>query len=208
MHGARFTVERFSISSWMVILVAAAMKLWLAACRTLDAIGWADHDDHWFLRKAVSILAGHWLGPYDSRTLIKGCAYPLWIAVISWTGIPLLFAQQLLYVIASLAVTLALAPAIRSSMARAVLFVIVVFNPMTLSDDIASRVARESIYPALGLLIFAGVAGAALRLDARRRNVLPWVLLSGVAIAFFWHTREEGVWILPLLALAAGAVLV
>jgi len=197
---------RFGIAAWMVIVFASAAKLWLTACRTLDAIGWADYDDHWFLRKAISILDGRWLGPYNSLTLIKGAAYPLWIALVSRLGIPLLFAQQLLYAFACLAVSLALAPSIRSSASRVVLFVVVLFNPMTFSDDIASRVARESIYPALGLLIFAGVAGAALRLDARRRDLLPWVFLSGVAVAVFWHTREEGVWILPLLGLATAAL--
>jgi hypothetical protein len=191
----------------MVIVAASAIKLWLVACRTLVAIGWAEHDDHWFLQKAISILAGHWLGPYNCMTLIKGVAYPLWIALISWLGIPLLFAQQLLYAVACLAVSVALAPSIRSSAARVVLFVLVLFNPMTFSDDIASRPTRESLYPALGLLIFAGVAGAILRLDRRRRDVLPWVLLSGVAFAVFWHTREEGVWIAPLLGLAIVAVL-
>lgn len=197
---------RFGIAAWIVIVIASATKLWLTACRTLDAIGWADYDDHWFLRRAISILDGRWLGPYNSMTLIKGAAYPLWIAFVSRLGIPLLLAQQFLYAFACLAVSLALAPSIRSSASRVVLFVVVLFNPMTFSDDIASRVAREGFYPALGLLIFAGVAGATLRLDARRRDVLPWVLLSGVAVAVFWHTREEGVWILPLLGLATVAV--
>jgi len=178
---------RFGVVSWMVIVIAASTKLWLTACRTLDAIGWADYDDHWFLRKAISILDGRWLGPYNSMTLIKGAAYPLWIAFVSRLGIPLLPAQQLLYALASLAVSVALAPSIRSSAARVVLFVVVLFNPMTFSDDIASRVAREGFYPALGLLIFAGVAGAALRLEARRRDALPWVLLSGVAFAVFLY---------------------
>src|ERR1700741_498175 len=173
---------RFGVAGWIVIVIASATKLWLTGCRTLDAIGWADHGDHWFLRRAISILDGRWLGPYNSMTLIKGAAYPLWIAFISRLGIPLLPAQQFLYALACLAVSLALAPSIRSSALRVVLFVVVLFNPMTFSDDIASRVARESVYPALGLLIFAGVAGAILRLDARRRDVLPWALLSGVAI--------------------------
>lgn len=197
---------RFGVAAWIVIVVASVTKLWLTACRTLDAIGWADYDDHWFLRRAISILDGRWLGPYNSMTLIKGAAYPLWIAFVSRLGIPLLLAQQLLYAFACLAVSLALAPSIRSSVSRVVLFVVVLFNPMTFSDDIASRVAREGFYPALGLLIFAGVAGATLRLNARRRDVLPWVLLSGVSVAVFWHTREEGVWILPLLGLATVAV--
>ncbi len=191
---------------WIFIAVASGIKLWLTAARTVEAMGWAAYDDFWFLQRAQSILEGHWLGDYDHLTLIKGPGYPLWIALVSSLGIPLLFAQQLLYTVACLAVGLALAPALPSPVARLGLFVVLLFNPMSFSDEIATRVTREGVYPAMTLLVFAGVAGVTLRLDASRSVVLRWLLVTGVATAVFWHTREEGVWVLPLLALALVAL--
>ncbi|HXH38750.1 MAG TPA: hypothetical protein VNN08_09000 [Thermoanaerobaculia bacterium] len=202
MHRARF--QKWE---WVAIAAIAVARLWLTAVRTLRAIGWASIDDNWFLQRARSIMAGQWMGPYNHLTLIKGAGYPLWIAAISSLHIPLLFAQQLLYTIACLAICRAVAPSVRSAPARVALFVVLVFNPMSYANDIADRVSREGIYPALCLLVAAGVAGTLLRLNARRRDVLPWVILGGLAFALLWHTREESIWIAPLPALAAAGVL-
>ena len=198
---------RFPKWEWVAIVAIAVARLWLTAVRTLRAIGWASIDDYWFLQRARSIMAGQWMGPYNHLTLIKGAVYPLWIAAISSLHIPLLFAQQLLYTLACLAICRAVAPSVRSAPARVALFVVLAFNPMSYGDDIADRVSREGVYPALCLLVCAGVAGTLLRLSARRRNVLPWVILGGVAFALLWHMREESIWIAPLPAFAAAGVL-
>lgn len=204
-HG---TMHRPRFQGWELfgIGAVAVVRLWLTAVRTLRAIGWASIDDAWFLQRARSIMAGQWMGPYSHLTLIKGAGYPLWIAAISSLHIPLLFAQQLLYTLACLAICRAVAPVMRSATARVALFVFLAFNPMTYTNDVADRVTREGIYPALCLLACAGVAGTLVRLNARRRGVLPWVILSGVAFALLWHTREESIWITPLPAFAAAAV--
>jgi hypothetical protein len=192
---------------WIAIATIAVARLWLTAVQTLKAIGWASIDDYWFLQRARSIMTGQWMGPYNHLTLIKGPGYPLWVAAISSLHIPLLFAQQLLYTFACLAVWRAVAPSIRSASARVALFVVLAFNPISYSNDIADHVSREGVYPALSLLVCAGVAGTLLRLAARRRDVIPWVILSGVAFAVLWHTREESVWIAPLPVFGAAGVL-
>jgi hypothetical protein len=191
----------------MVIVVAASAKLWLTSVLALEAIGWATYDDRWFLERAGSILAGSWLGEYDHMTLIKGPGYPLWVALCGALRLPLLPAQQGLYALACVAAVWALAPVVRAPMARAAMFVVLLFNPMTYAWDIGTRAAREGIYPALALLVFATVAGVVLRPDApfARRTVLA--VLGGVAIAFFWFTREEGLWITPLLVAGVVAVI-
>jgi hypothetical protein len=202
MHHARF--QKWE---WVAIVAIAVARLWLTAVRALRAIGWASIDDYWFLQHARSIMAGQWMGPYNHLTLIKGAGYPMWIAAISSLHIPLLFAQQLLYTLACLATCRAVAPLVRSVPARVALFVVLAFNPMSYANDIADRVSREGLYPALCLLACASVAGTLLRLSARRRNVLPWVILGGVAFALLWHTREESLWIAPLPAFAVAGVL-
>lgn len=186
----------------IVVIAATAAKLWLVEARRLVALAWAQHDDVWFLDKARSIMEGQWLGSYDSLTLIKGPGYPLWVALVSSLHLPLLLSQQFLYAVACFAACQALAPVLRSPAARVALFGLLLFNPLTYTDDTSTRVTREGFYPALALLVFAGVAGTLLRVDTRRRAV-GWALLSGVSLAALWHTREESVWILPMLLIAA-----
>jgi len=198
----RFVVR---LGVWALFALAFAARLWLGT-RQLQAIGWAHYDDRWFLERAIDIMQGHWLGDYNDRTLMKGPVYPLWVAFVASQRIPLLFAQQLLYALASLAATIAFAPVVRSSWLRLLLFLLLLFNPMSYSDDLANRVTRDGIYSALALFVIAGVAGGLLRLDAPRRP-LPWSLLAAVSLALFWNTREEGVWIVPFLVFAALALL-
>src|SRR6187455_389522 len=97
-------------TEWAVMGAATAIRLWLSDALPVLAIGWAGHDDVLFLRLAESILSGDWLGRYSEMTLIKGCGYPLWIALMAALGIPLLFSQQLLYIIACFASSRALRP--------------------------------------------------------------------------------------------------
>lgn len=189
---------------WIVIVLAGAARMWLAP-RELQAIGWATYDDRWFVERAQALLAGEWLGTYDHMTLIKGAGYPLWIAFCNQLRIPLLFMQHLLYALACLAVCRALAPVVRSGLARASMFMVLAFNPMTFAYDIGTRASREGIYPALALFVFAAAVNAVLRLDAAPARRIFHAAVSGFAVAIFWITREEGVWILPLLAFTALA---
>lgn len=190
---------------WIVIVLAAAARMWLAP-RALQAIGWATYDDRWFVERAQALLAGEWLGAYDHMTLIKGAGYPLWIAFCNQLRIPLLFMQHLLYVLACLAVCRALAPVVRAELLRASMFVVLAFNPMTFAYDIGTRASREGIYPALTLFVFAAAVNAVLRLDAAPARRIFHAAVSGFAVAIFWITREEGVWIVPLLAFTALGV--
>ena len=177
----------------------------------MEVLDWSHYDDLWFLRAAEHIRAGRWMGPYGELTLIKGVAYPMWIALVSSLGLPLLPAQQLLYACACIALHRALAPALESAGWRAALFMVVLFNPMTFANGVATRVLREGIYPAMALLTCAGVAGTLLRLGRvsrhGRRGAVPWSVLAGTALAVFWHTREEGVWLVPMLAAGAFATI-
>src|SRR5205085_7219714 len=46
-------------------------------------------DDYLFIKLAAYLKNGEWLGPYDSMTLVKGMAYPGFIALSHLAGIPL-----------------------------------------------------------------------------------------------------------------------
>lgn len=184
------------------ILIAAAIKVWIAS-RPLEAIAWAIYDDRWFLQKAQSILDGQWFGDYNYLTLIKGPIYPLWIALLSRCGLPLLPAEQILYAAACVVVTSSFSPALPSRVARAAFYLVLLINPISFADGIATRTLREFLNLSLVLLACGAVAGIGLRLDAPLARLVAWALFAGVALAALWHTREEAVWILPLPAVAA-----
>jgi hypothetical protein len=183
--------------------VLVLLKLWLVEFFPVVAT-LASHDELLFVRQAASILGGEWLGRYSESTLVKGPFYPLFIAGVNSLGIPLQLAQHLLYAGACAAAVLALKPylARRASSAWALLsFALLFFNPYTFAY---TAVLRFAIYPALTLLVFASAFGLLSRIELGRGRPWLWSVLLGLSLAAFWHTREEGVWILSPLALLVG----
>ena len=168
------------------------------------------HDDFLFLQLASSIRETGWLGPYHQLTLVKGPFLPLFLAVSSRLGLPFLFGQDLLYLLASAVMVLALAPVVPSRTARVVLFAICAFNPATLSRDPTvygvggAVLTRELLYAALTLLVIGASIALWTYRDRRWWIRLAWSVGLGVALGALWFTREEGVWIAPPLLFAVG----
>ncbi len=170
------------------------LKLWLVGAQQLAAIGGSIHDDELFVRQAGSLLRGEWLGAYDQMTLIKGVVYPAWIALSRAAHVPLLLGQHLLYIAACWLFVAALRPLVRRRWWLAAAFAVLLFNPATLLNV---RVVREGIYLAFTLMVFAGGAGLIARGGQSLKTVAGWSAGLGAALALFWLTRGEGVWILP-----------
>jgi hypothetical protein len=189
------------------LILIFLFSLWLRPAISMLAIPAAGHDDGLFVQLARSLLDGNWLGAYDERSLIKGMAYPLFIALCHIAGLPVKLAEHMLYLGAGLWLALVAGRLLRSRAAALALFALIAFNPAPFLPDMA-RILREGFYGSLGLLIFAAAGEAYLR-DMRAARplagrLLPLVLL-GLALGAFWLTREEREWILPPLALVPAA---
>jgi hypothetical protein len=169
------------------------------------------HDDLLFLQLASSILETGWLGPYHQLTLVKGPFLPIVLAANAKLGVPFLVSQDLLYLLASAVVVLALAPVVPSRTARVLLFALCVFNPATLSSDPTvfgvggTVLTRELLYASLTLLVMGGLIAFWTYRERSWRVRLAWSFVLGGALGPLWLTREEGVWIVPSLLLAFGA---
>ena len=184
-----------------ICAVLTVIKLWLVQGQTLFAIGEPTMMIVCSLNLAASLLKGDWLGPYNRLTLIKGCFYPIWIALAFVSGVPLLLAQHLLYVSACSLLVVALSSRLKSPAILALIYLILLFNPMEYG---ILRVLREGIYPALTLLVIAGALGIVFRWDRPLRCLLRWSMLLGCALSAFLLTREEGVWIAPAVLMFVG----
>ncbi|HEX9758710.1 MAG TPA: hypothetical protein VGB26_13085 [Nitrospiria bacterium] len=171
---------------------------------TLSANGYARIDDLLFIYLANSLSEGDWLGPYTTYTLAKGPFYPAWIAATHLLGIPLLLGQHLLYIGACALFILAIRPVVPNPKALCLIFFLLIFNPISYTDEVMTRVIREGIYPALTLMVFAFCIGVLLRHDRSLKILSIWFMGLGVSLSVFWLTREEGVWIIPSLLFILG----
>ena len=163
-------------------------------------------DDRLYLRTATSLAQGRWLGAFDQYTLLKGPAYPAFIAAMYRAGVPLKVGEQLTHLLAAAAVALCVWVVARRFVVAIAVYVALAFDPVNF-DTWASRATRDSWYSSLTLLLIASVFLAVYA--AVRRARLPWIvaasLAAGATVGVFSLTREEMMWILPtLLVVVAG----
>jgi hypothetical protein len=159
-----------------------------------------------FERLAVSLTNDDWLGPFDQLTLVKGPAYPAFIAGTHRLGIPLQVGHQITYLMAALALAACVRLVTRNMIAATVVYLIVAFDPAHFSAT-SAQVIRDEWYSGLSLLflclvfiaVFLAVKGT------RLRWVVPSAVLAGGSGAAFWLCREEGVWLgAPIMLIAGG----
>ena len=157
----------------------------------------ADFDDALFVRNARSLLSGHWLGPYSSLTLAKGPGYSVFLALNYLLGTSVVQLQSALYAFSCAFFADSIFRLTRSLGLSLAMFAILLWHPYV----VPVHVIRDDIYGAQSLLYFGCLARLALLENppVRRRF---WAVAAGLAFAWLWITREEGVWaILPTLVL-------
>ncbi len=188
---------------WVGMILLILFKLWLVADQPIMALADARYDDRLFVQLADHLVLFDWLGPYDNLTLVKGPFYPIWIAVAFLAGVPLLLSQQILYAMACLVTERALQPLIVNCLSRMAIFILLLFNPVTFTWQL-TRVLRDGLYPGLALLVTGSAIGLFVRRHESACSLTGWAVTCGLATAAFWLTREEGVWILPVLVPFVG----
>jgi hypothetical protein len=197
--------QRFVIAAGLCL---AAFSLMLRSAVPVFAQT-APFDDYLFLRLAYFLGAGKWLGPYDELTLAKGMAYPAFILSAFATGIPLKLAEQGMYLAASGLMAWLVARLTRNRWLALVLFGCLGLNPMLWTTNLA-RVIREGLYISLSLTVVTLAAILLLDADhlrsANKRFAL--LLMLGLVSATYWLTREEGIWLVPALAVLVVASIV
>lgn len=198
-------VSRRTLFIACVTIIVASCLLRMSS--PIFVIGMAVQDDFLFVRLARHIVDGQWLGPFDNLTLVKGMGYPAFIALAFALGIPLKLAEHLLYLGGAGVMAWVVKRLTGDKLLALVLFGVLAFSPVLWSVHLA-RIIRESFYIGLTLMVIALAAIVLLvpARDGRRaaRNVL--LVMLGLLGGWFWVTREEGIWLLPPLAvLVTGA---
>jgi hypothetical protein len=201
--------DRQKILFWIIFCGVILIRLWLIT-GIPKLIIFGPHDDLFYARAAQSILRGHWMGRYDHFTLIKGPFYAFFLIGSFITGLSLYFTETILYVGACVILFFALKPLINNRWIRFVGFVVLLFVPSSLPIWFHLRVYREFVYFSLTLLVTGFALGLFLRVSDKPKSMIIWALGLGFSMGAFMLTREEGVWIYPilLLLLLSGLIMI
>jgi hypothetical protein len=186
--------------TWIVVLALSVLYLSLATHAPVSVLANASDDDQWAYLRALSLAKGHWFGRYSQLTLMKGPGYPLFLAGNFLIGVPVTLTQALFHIAASLLFARAVFGLAGSRLLGGAVFLLLLFHPAALPV----RLIRDDIYLDQALLYFGALIHALfLARTPRRRNL--WAVGAGLALAWLWVTREEGVWVLPPTALMFAA---
>lgn len=185
---------------WIAVVALSLLYLSLATHDPVSVLANASDDDQWNYLRALSLAKGHWLGRYSQLTLMKGPGYPFFLAANFLIGAPVTLTQALFHIAASLLFARAIFSLAGSQLLGAAVFFLLLFHPAALP----TRLIRDDIYLDQALLYFAALIHALFLAHSQRRRIL-WAFGAGLALAWLWVTREEGVWILPPTAVVIGA---
>jgi hypothetical protein len=190
-HKILFYILFFAFILFRIWLVTGIPKLYT----------YTPHDDLFFARAAHSIIRGAWMGNYDQYTLIKGPFYAFFLIISFLSGLPLFLTETLFFVGACVVLFIALKPLIPNPWYRFIVFSFALFTPNSMAIFINLRVYREFVYYSLSLYVIAFAIGLLLQINNKPKYMIIWSLGLGLSMSAFLLTREEGIWIYPILGI-------
>ena len=177
----------------ILYLVTTLFFIWLISGFFIYGRVNLPHDDTWMVERAENILSGEWLGPYSHRTLIKGCVFPVFLAISSFLQIPYLTAVAIFYAISVITFIYVIKDFIKNKWMLYFLYVGILFSTAMFEMNYIQRVYRTSIISAEVLMIFSCYFAMYLNRNNELKKILPWAIISGIYLGLFCNTREDSI---------------
>lgn len=190
--------------TFMLVTFGILILLRLALSSRLPAYILADmpHDDAWVVKRAGYILMEDWFGPYDQFTLIKGPFSPLLMAFCAFFGVSFSGINTALYCFGCIIFVFSIRPIIRNYWLLLCCFAVLLFNPIPYALETGQRIYRNGIGQWQIIIIFACLIGLFLRRNGKVNSLWKWAILGGFVLGTFVLTREDRMWIFPLVLVA------
>jgi hypothetical protein len=169
-------------------MVLALFKLWIVHTEEIYGSA-AEYDDLWYVGSARH---WYWDVTYSWTGFVRPCAYPVFLAVVHFCGIPLRIAIELAQM-AGYGVLIA--GLRRAGLPRAlclIIFALMILHPASLLYN--NHTLSDTFYAAVLPL---ALGGSLLTLFTRKFVHAVW---TGAAYAVLWNTREESFLIPVILA--------
>lgn len=161
------------------LLALGVFKLWLIHTEEIYGAS-SEYDALWYVGSAKN---WYWWAPYSWTAFVRPCAYPLFIAVVHFLGIPLRIGIELIQMAGFAAVVVALRKAAVPRVLCLFIFAAMTLHPAVLTFNNYSM--SDSFYAAILPL---ALGGSLLTLFTAKFLHAAW---TGVAYAVLWNTREE-----------------
>lgn len=199
-QGVQKRSKNFFLYFSIAVFVLTVIRLVLGLIVPISLLTNQEHDDALLFRYAENLIDFNWLGEYDSKTLVKGASYPLFIALCHWLHIPYTLGYGLFNVGSAFLFITALKKRFPNKIPLYCIYLLLIYAPYTFSSAVGLRAYRMAIVPFTVLLVFGCIIGLYLRKEQSPKSLIPWSVGAGISLGYFWFIREDSIWILPFTA--------
>ncbi len=195
-------VKNFVKKHWFVIAIVFVIILRFLYSFQIPSyrIYGMQYDDELMSRQAASMSRGEYLGEYNYATLVKGPVYPFLLVISHALSLNYSSFFTILFILAAFYFMLSLKKIIPSKKILFAVFVLLLFNPLTYSGDLFQRLYRNSISITELLFLFGAIIRIITAEKYTKNAIINYVVL-GLILSFMFLTREDNIWIYPVLAL-------
>ncbi|MCI9447140.1 MAG: hypothetical protein HFH36_07045 [Lachnospiraceae bacterium] len=178
-------------------LLAALIKQLLVIGLPIYVVSGSPCDDELLKDWAFSISRLKWLGDFGTYTFMKEPGFSFFLAVCYRLHIPYIFSITLGYSIACMIFCTALRK-IFSGKSVFLLYIVLLFNPISFCCMVLQRVYRNGLGIVLTLFVFGGLLHMYFSLcEENRKKILRWSVFTGLSLGYLWITKSDTIWILP-----------
>lgn len=151
------------------------------------------YDDKLMINLSRSIMKGEYLGRYNNFTLIKGIVFPLILSFTTLLHLNFSLFLTILYILSCIYFTLSLEGIIKSKKYLLIIYVLLLFNPISYSSELFQRLYRNSI-SIMELLFFLGII-----INIIKNNKIKDYVLLGIILSIMFLTREDNIWTIVII---------
>ena len=195
----KLSLRQKELCFFLLLVFFGGIKQFLVYNLPIMAVPKGIHDDWIMVHLADTLRNGQWLGEYNDLTLTKGMFFPLYLAVINFLHLSYLNVTALLYTVSCMIFVYALRPLVKKYRYSMLLYLALLWNPVSYSVQAFQRVYRNSISYIQVLLIFGGLLALWLRRKEPVKKQFLWLLTAAVGMVTFFYTREDAIWVEPFL---------
>lgn len=182
----------------LAFLVVALIKQILVIDLPICAELGTPCDDELMRDWAFSIAGFGWRGDFNSYTFVKEPGFAIFLAVCYRLHLPYIFTLTLGYSIACMIFCSALTHIFSSKKYVFVIYLLLLFHPVSFSSTVLQRVYRNGLGMVLTLCIFGGLLH--MYFSVGQKKIWPlflWSLFTGLTLGYLWITKSDTVWLLP-----------
>lgn len=191
-------MKKFISKNWLILVLILITILRIVLTFNLPSfyINNLRYDDKLMISQLSAMERGKYLGKYNDVTMVKGIAYPIFLYLIRLTNMSYGFIITIIYISACIFFVNALRKIIKDKSVLAIIYIFLLFNPLSYSSDLFQRLYRNGL-TIIELLYFLGIIINII--TSKKNSVINYIFL-GLIMSFMLLTREDNIWIIIVFA--------